>query len=102
MNSYFETQRPPASVDADRFAGMLRAYPHVEARQVEQMVALYPRLTILEMGLLSADRYLAEPLEAFMRDHGARLKKSWRDQMVSAIIIISTFFLLCWLVLATV
>jgi hypothetical protein len=102
VNSYFETQRPPASVDADRFAGMLRAYPHVEARQIEQMVALFPRLTILEMGLLSADRFLSEPLEAFMRDQAPRLKTSWRDKVVFEIVIVSAILLLCWLALAMI
>lgn len=101
MNTFTEDRRQPLAAHAHRFISLLRAYPDVEARQVEQMIAIYPRLTILEMGLLSTDRILSEPLDAFMRDHGAQLGKSWRDQVVFAITIVSTLILLGWLVWTT-
>lgn len=98
MNESSWNRRLPMSEDARRFGRLLRAYPRVEPQQVEQMIATFPRLTILETAHLTADHMLSPPFEAFVRDHKARLRRSWRDELVFAITIVSTLILLGWLI----
>ena len=81
----------PFGPSAERFNELLGRYPRMEPDEVEEMIAIYPKLTILEVGLLSGDDALARPLDSFRRDHSERLKSSWRHHLVFALSVIVTF-----------
>lgn len=98
MNDDSAGRQLPMSADARRFGRLLRAYPHVEPGQVEQMIATFPRLTILDTAHLAADRLLSPRFAAFVQQHRARLGRSWRRELVSMIAGVSALVLLGWLI----
>jgi hypothetical protein len=94
-----ERHRPLGRM-AERFNELLRNYPHLDKGDVDDMIAIYPRLTILEMGLLSTDKLLSNRFDAFMRDHAGRLRSSWRDSLIFVLVLLGTVALMGALVWA--
>ncbi|RYE04490.1 MAG: hypothetical protein EOP61_00310 [Sphingomonadales bacterium] len=83
---------------AEQFNDLLRRYPNVDHDEVEQMIAIYPKLTILEVGLLSSDERLGKSLHEFSRAHRERLRPSWHDHFLLAMVMLATFALFAALV----
>ena len=79
---------------AEQFNDLLRRYPRLDPDEIELMIAIYPKLTILEVGLLSADDALGEAFHKFNRAHRERLKRSWQDHLLLALMMLATLALL--------
>jgi len=88
---------------AEQFNDLLRRYPHVDHDEIEQMIAIYPKLTILEIGLLSADDGLGEAFQEFNRAYPERLKQSWRHHLLFGLVMLGSLGLpaaLVWSLMA--
>ncbi|WP_214622936.1 hypothetical protein [Sphingobium nicotianae] len=93
--SYIQLRhRRPFDASTERFIELLEKYPHVPPVEIEEMVGLYSRLTILDLGLLSSDSSLSLPLDSFVAKHSQRLKSWWKDHLVFAVTMIGTLALL--------
>jgi len=64
----------PLSEAALTVESLLSRYPALDARELDTLIETFPRLAILDVGLLSADDRLGPRLDAFQRDHRKRLK----------------------------
>lgn len=95
----------PFGPKAQHFREQLRLYPHLGDAQVEELVSIYSQLTILEVGLLSADEQVATRFDAFVRDHSDRLRSPWQQHMISAIVVVGALALvlsLAWAAMAVI
>lgn len=90
--------RRPFGASTERFIELLEKYPRVPPVEIEEMVDLYSRLTILELGLLSSDSSLSLPLDSFVAKHSQRLKRWWQDHLIFALTMTGTLALLIGLV----
>jgi hypothetical protein len=68
MTSYARS-RPPSATTL-RAERLLSRYPDLRARELATLLDIFPRLRILDVGLMTADDRLSRQLEAFHRDHG--------------------------------
>lgn len=97
--TYLAEERHHAfGASASRLIELIGRYPNVDPDEVEEMIAIYPTLTILEVGLLSSDDKIATPLDAFVRTHSKRLRRSWQHHLVFGISATGTFAFLAVLV----
>ena len=53
---------------------LLLRYPDLAERELERLIAIYPRLPMLEAGLITADERLAPKLDAFHSAHSHRIR----------------------------
>jgi hypothetical protein len=53
-----------------RAEALLSRYPRLGEHELATLIDLFPRLRILDVGLMTADDRLSRQLEAFHRDHG--------------------------------
>jgi hypothetical protein len=53
-----------------RAEALLSRYPRLGEHDLATLIDLFPRLRILDVGLMTADDRLSRQLEAFHRDHG--------------------------------
>lgn len=60
---------------------LLLRYPDLNARELETLIALFPRLPMIDVALMTADDRLSEPLAAFHRDHGDKFYTPMRVLM---------------------
>lgn len=98
MTSLTQDRHRPYGPFAERFMGLLDRYPRLKQSEVEEMIAIYPKLTILEHGLLSSDHAIADQFEAFMARHSRQLRRSWQHNLVFALAVFSTAGLLAGLI----
>ncbi|RYE64717.1 MAG: hypothetical protein EOO83_00415 [Oxalobacteraceae bacterium] len=94
MTSLTQSRHRAFGALAEQFNDLLRRYPHVDHHEIEQMIAIYPKLTILEVGLLSADDGLGDSFHEFYRAHRERLKRTWKDHFLFAFVILATLAML--------
>lgn len=59
---------------ADEATVLVRRYPAISAADADRLVAIYPKLPMLQIAMMSSDEELAPRLEAFRRDHASRLR----------------------------
>jgi hypothetical protein len=64
----------PQSENALRFEALLVRYPDLNDQELDELTDLFPRLGLVDRGLLTADNSLSGRLDAFHRDHGHRMK----------------------------
>ena len=69
----FSRSRPPSELTLKAEALLVR-YPKLDERELQTLIDIFPRLRILDLGMMTADDRLARKLEAFQEDHGRRLK----------------------------
>ena len=69
----FDHARPPSEMAA-RAQSLLRRYPKLSEKELSTLLDIFPRLAILEVGLMIVDDGLSEKLAAFRRDHGAKFE----------------------------
>ena len=65
--------RPPSEMAA-RAQALLRRYPQLSEHELATLIDIFPRLEILEVGLMVVDDGLSDKLAAFRRDHGAKFE----------------------------
>ena len=65
---YAHTRRH--SDEALEIETLLLRYPDLDPRELETLIALFPRLPMIDVALMTADDRLSDPLAAFHRDHG--------------------------------
>jgi hypothetical protein len=75
MTAWHKTWRPRSGT-ALRAEALLRRYPDLSERHLAELITLYPRLRLLDRGLIAADDRLASRLADFHRDHGSKLRAS--------------------------
>ena len=69
----FDHARPPSEM-ATKAQSLLRRYPKLSEQELATLIDIFPRLEILEVGLMVVDDGLAERLAAFRSDHGAKFE----------------------------
>jgi hypothetical protein len=57
-----------------RAEALLSRYPRLGEHELATLIDLFPRLRILDVGLMTADDRLSRQLEAFHRDHGDKFR----------------------------
>jgi hypothetical protein len=65
--------RPPSEMTV-RAEALLKRYPNLSEHELATLIDIFPRLRILDLGLMTCDERLSEKLDAFHRDHGRKLK----------------------------
>ena len=61
------------AVEATR---LISRYPDLTGAELDRLIDIYPRLPILDVGLMTSDPSISTRLDAFCRDHGRKLKHS--------------------------
>ena len=61
---------------------LFERYPHVSDRELDHLIAVFPRLPALDVALMLSDEDLAPKLTAFRRDHHKRIRTPFRDYAV--------------------
>ncbi len=69
----FITPRQPSRLAA-RTEALLVRYPQISEPELASLIDMFPYVSMLDRGLMSADARLSEKLAAFHRDHGDRMK----------------------------
>jgi hypothetical protein len=59
---------------ADEATVLIRRYPAISDAEADRLVAIYPKLPMLQLAMMSSDEELSPRLEAFRRDHAGRLR----------------------------
>lgn len=58
------------SDDALEIQHLILCYPEITPRDLRRLILLFPRLSLMDYALMTADDRLSEPLASFHRDHG--------------------------------
>ena len=74
MNSIAMRRARAASPIADEVHELIIRYPDLADHELERLIDIYPRLPMLEAGLMTADERLAPKLDAFHEAHGHRIR----------------------------
>ncbi len=88
----------PRSNSSLRAEALLDRYPDLSDSELVELTALFPRLNMVERGLIAADDRLGGRVEHFYRDHGERLSgfSAQTAALVSALAVAAMMF---WIVL---
>ncbi|HZV19765.1 MAG TPA: hypothetical protein VFF84_13830 [Sphingobium sp.] len=71
--NYFPRARQPSAL-ALQAEALVARYPDLSDHELANLIDIFPYVSILDRGLMSADPRLSEKLAAFHRDHGRKLK----------------------------
>lgn len=63
----------------DEATVLVRRYPQISSEEEDRLLAIYPRLPIVQLALMSSDEELAPRLQAFRKAHARRVKPRPRD-----------------------
>ncbi len=89
----------PSSSLADEARVLLESYPGLGTKQTDRLVAIFPSLTILEVGLLASDEGLAAKLDGFYKDHGGRIKTPLAHLTVLLAVPLGLVLIIGWAIL---
>ncbi|MDK2768353.1 MAG: hypothetical protein KYX69_11615 [Sphingomonas sp.] len=94
-------QRPfnPATA---QFMNKLRLYPNLTAVDVDEMIALYRGLSLVEINLIAADVNRPKQFDTFVDDHYDRLHGKWSDHVPGVLGVIGPLVVIAALLWATV
>ncbi len=87
MATYTNSRSRPDSITRTEFESFLLRYPRLAEHDVETMIGLYLRLTMLDMAMIMTDDKLTKMMEMFKRDHPKRLGGSLTPLIVVLIIL---------------
>ena len=73
MSTAYSRARP-RSETVLRVEALLGRYPNLSGQELAELIALFPKLRILDHGLMTADSLLSGKLADFEREHGRKLK----------------------------
>lgn len=74
MATHYSPSSRPLSEAASRVTALLDRYPAISDRELDELIERFPRLSILDVGLMSADERLSAKVAALHEAHGPRLK----------------------------
>ncbi|HEU4967355.1 hypothetical protein [Sphingomonas sp.] len=91
----------PLSHAAAEAEALLRRYPSLGNRELERLIAIFPDLPILDVGLMSMDAELSTKMDRFRYDHADRVEPAARSIMFVlvylALPVMMTIGLLWWM-----
>ena len=70
---------------------LISRYPDLTTAELDRLIRIYPRLPILDVGLMTADASISARLDAFCRDHGRKLSRSTAGLLLFLILPIAVF-----------
>jgi hypothetical protein len=73
MATPYSRARPRAE-NTLRVEALLGRYPNLSEQELAELINLFPTLSILDQGLLTADDELSGKLSDFQTDHGRKLR----------------------------
>lgn len=79
--------RAVAAAPQARAAELLASYPDLAKPQLDELIAMFPRLSALDLALMMSDDQVGPRLEAFCATHRERLGPSLADYAVIAAIL---------------
>ena len=65
---------------------LISRYPDLTIAELDRLIDIYPRLAILDVGLMTSDPSISTRLDAFCRDHRRKLKRSSAGPLLFLII----------------
>ena len=72
MSTVYDRARP-RSQTALRAEYLLSRYPNLSEQELTELINLFPHVNMVARGLMAADDHMGSKVEAFHRDHGAKL-----------------------------
>lgn len=84
------------------FMFQLRLYPDLAAGEVDEMIALYRSLSLVEINLIAADINRPKQFDTFVNDHYDRLHGKWSDHVPGVLGVIGPLAVIAALLWATV
>jgi hypothetical protein len=102
MASQLAPRTHPLSHAATEAEALLSRYPSLGSRELERLIAIFPNLPILDVGLMSMDANLSDKMERFRRDHADLLEPSAARSIVFVLVylalpVMMTIGLLWWM-----
>ncbi len=70
---------------------LISRYPDLTAAELDRLIDIYPRLPILDVGIMTSDPSISTRLDAFCREHGRKLKRSNAGLLLFLILPIAVF-----------
>ena len=74
MNKTIAKLSKPPSFLANEAARLIQRYPRLGDQELERLIEIFPRVSIVEVALMICDDDLAGKLDAFQREHGHKLR----------------------------
>lgn len=71
-SQYYSRSRPPSDMGL-KAESLMSRYPDITARELDTLIEIFPRLPILDAGMMAADDRLSANVAAFHKAHGAKL-----------------------------
>ena len=85
------TRSGGAHVLAVEATQLISRYPDLTTAELNRLIDIYPRLPILDVGLMTADASISTRLDAFCREHGRELKRSSAGLLLFLLLPIAVF-----------
>lgn len=76
MATRYPTHSRPLSDMGSRAEALLRRYPAISNRELDELIEIFPKLSILDAGLITADDRISAKLADLHEAHGERLAPS--------------------------
>lgn len=76
MATRYSPRSRPLSDTGLRAESLLSRYPAISDREVEELIEIFPKLPILDLGLMTADERISANIAEFHKAHGKKLKAS--------------------------
>lgn len=92
MKTTTETIRQPSET-ALRVESLLRNYARLEQDEIDELIFLFPQLSLIEQCLLTTDDLVAINLAEFQQIHGKKIKDGTSGiwHLVALVIVVALF-----------
>lgn len=77
-------------------ANLIGLYPDGSPEQLQQLIAVYPRLSALDLAHLLSDPELAPRLEHFRRDHKSMIRTPFQQYGLFVVIAVVSIAIISW------
>lgn len=92
--------RAPSPV-ALEIEALIARYPALSEHELDRLISIFPRLPILDVGLMTADQQLAPKLDAFHAAHGHRLRTPLSHIAIIFAVPVIYLLIAAWILLPT-
>ena len=97
MATFYDRTRPRSETTL-RVEALLDLYPNLSEQEIAELINLFPRLNMLDQGLLTADDRLSGKLADFHRTHGRKLRAPAAELIAAvAMPLLAAIFALWWI-----
>jgi hypothetical protein len=76
LATHYPTHSRPLSDNGVRAEALLNRYPEISDRELDELIDIFPKLPILDVGLITGDERIAAKVADLYKAHGKRLKSS--------------------------